>query len=66
MVFGDYIKSLPNERFETQNRIKEVCKVSHSSLSRWIQGVDRPCAEKRKLIAELLGMDELELFPVIK
>lgn len=64
MDFGDYIKSLPNERFEVQNKIRKECGVSMQTLNKWINGLVRPKAEKRKVIAEILGRDELELFPV--
>lgn len=66
MIFGDYIQSLPNERFEVQNKIKKECKVSHQTISRWIHGIVRPTAENRKKIASILGVDEVELFPVTK
>lgn len=66
MIFGDYIQSLPNERFEVQNKIKRECNVSLQTLSRWIHGLNRPTAENRKKIAQILGRDEVELFPVSK
>lgn len=66
MIFGDYIQSLPNERFEVQNKIKKECNVSLQTLCRWIRGLNRPTAENRKKIAQILGRDEIELFPVSK
>lgn len=66
MIFGDYIQSLPNERFEVQNRIKKECNVTSQTINRWIHGVIRPTAENRKKIALLLERDEIELFPVKK
>ena len=64
MDFSDYIKSLPNERFEVQNKIKKECGVCSQTLIRWVNGTVRRTADKRKIIANILGRDELELFPI--
>lgn len=63
MGFSEYMKSLPYPRTKAVEEIANLCKVSNSSVYRWIQGKSEPNALCRGLVSEYLGMQENELFP---
>lgn len=63
MKFGDYIKSLPNTRTEMIKRVAKVCMVSEVTVYRWVSGDVTPDPLKRKVIADLIGIPTVELFP---
>lgn len=63
MGFSEYMKSLPYPRIKTVEEIASLCKVSNSSVYRWIQGKSEPNALCRGLVSGYLGMQESELFP---
>lgn len=63
MVFRDYIKSLPNQQFDTIKKIAELTSSSVQSVYRWMNGDIIPHPLKQKAIAEYLGMSVGELFP---
>lgn len=63
MEFRDYIKSLPNQREKTMDELAELCRVSKTTVYRWIKGDFTPDPLKQKVIAEFLNISEKELFP---
>lgn len=63
MDFGSYVKSLPNERQEIVSQLAAQCRVTMTTVYRWISGDFMPDALKRKVIAEFLGKTEKELWP---
>lgn len=63
MGFSEYMKSLPYPRSKAVEEIASLCKVSNSSVYRWIQGKSEPNALCRGLVSGYLGMQESELFP---
>ena len=63
MGFSEYMKSLTYTRREVVEEIAEKCKVSNTSVYRWIQGKSKPNALCRGIVAEYLGVQESELFP---
>lgn len=65
MEFKDYVNSLPNERDKVMADLAILCRVSNSTVYRWLRGDFIPEALKRKVIAEYLGRSEEELFPKV-
>ncbi|WP_274289771.1 helix-turn-helix domain-containing protein [Prevotella corporis] len=63
MEFKDYVNSLPNEREKTILDLTKVCRVSNSTVYRWLRGDFTPDSLKRKVIADYLQKPEKELFP---
>ena len=63
MEFKDYVNSLPNEREKTITDLAIVCRVSRSTVYRWLRGDFTPDPLKRKVIADYLQKPEKELFP---
>ena len=63
MDFKNYVNSLPNERDKVMADLAILCRVSNSTVYRWLRGDFIPEALKRKVIAEYLGRSEVELFP---
>lgn len=66
MVFRDYIKSLPNQQFDTIKKLAEVTCSTTVSVYRWMNGTSEPPKIKKKIIAEYLGISVEELFPKSK
>lgn len=64
MVFSEYMLSLPSPRAEIVNKIALRCKVSRSSVYRWIKGKAKPNALCRSLVSDVLNQSEAELFPM--
>lgn len=65
MVFRDYIKSLPNQQFETIKELAEITCSSKVSVYRWMSGEVDPPMIKKKIIAKYIGKSVEELFPNI-
>ena len=63
MEFKDYVNSLPNEREQTIMDLAKICRVSNSTVYRWLRGDFMPDPLKRKVIADYLRKSEKELFP---
>lgn len=63
MEFKEYVKSLPNKRDEVIKELSVECRVSASTVYRWLKGDFAPDAIKRKVISDFLGIPEKELFP---
>ena len=63
MEFKDYVNSLPNEREKAIVDLAIVCRVSNSTVYRWLRGDFTPDPLKRKVIADYLQKPEKELFP---
>lgn len=63
MVFSEYMRSLPTPRKEIISEIANRCKVTNVTVYRWACDKAKPNALCRCLIAEVLKMDESELFP---
>lgn len=63
MEFKDYVNSLPNEREKTILNLTKVCRVSNSTVYRWLRGDFTPDSLKRKVIADYLQKPEKKLFP---
>ena len=63
MEFKDYVNSLPNEREQTIMDLAKICRVSNSTVFRWLRGDFMPDPLKRKVIADYLRKSEKELFP---
>lgn len=66
MVFSEYMNDLPNLKVETINKIAERTCSSTISVYNWIAGKSSPPMIKKKIIAEILGKNVEELFPVSK
>lgn len=66
MNFREFILSLPNQRTDTIKRIVEDTKSSPSSVYMWMSGKTVPPALKRKIISDIIGFPEEELFPETK
>lgn len=64
MEFKDYVNSLPNEREQTIMDLAKICRVSNSTVYRWLRGDFMPDPLKRKVIADYLRKSEKELFPM--
>lgn len=58
MEFKDYVNSLPNEREKTITDLAIVCRVSSSTVYRWLRGDFTPDPLKRKVIADYLQKPE--------
>lgn len=63
MTFSEFMKSLPNERQDAILKLKDECRVTLSTVYRWVNGSSIPDKLKRKVIADTLGKPEKELFP---
>ena len=63
MDFCSYVKSLPNERQEVITQLARLCRVTNTTVYRWISDDFIPDALKRKVIAEFLGKTEKDLWP---
>lgn len=66
MVFSEYMRSLPTPRSKMINEIAQRCKVTNMTVYRWARGEVKPNPLCRSLIAELLNMNEEELFPPLR
>lgn len=63
MEFKDYVNSLPNQRTDVISQLSILCRVSSTTVYRWLHGDFIPDALKRKVIADYLQMPEKELWP---
>ena len=54
---------MPNQRDEVIEQLSVLCRVSYTTVYRWLRGDFTPDALKRKVIADFLKMDEKELWP---
>lgn len=63
MVFSEYMRSLPTPRNKIVNEIAERCKVTKFTVYRWAADKAKPNPLCRSLIADVLNMEEGELFP---
>lgn len=63
MEFKEYVKSLPNQRNEVISQLAILCRVSNTTVYRWLHGDFIPDPLKRKVIADYLKMSEKELWP---
>lgn len=63
MEFKEYVKSLPNQRNEVISQLAILCRVSNTTVYRWLRGDFIPDPLKRKVIADYLKMSEKELWP---
>lgn len=63
MRFKEYIDSLPNQRNEEISKIMKLCRVSESTVYRWLRGDFIPDPLKRKVISDYLNIPEKELWP---
>jgi len=61
--FKEYIDSLPNQRNEEISKIMKLCRVSESTVYRWLRGDFIPDPLKRKVISDYLNIPEKELWP---
>jgi len=69
MEFKNYYSALPprtSPREKFRKDIAEACKVEESTVRRWVSGKIIPDALKREKIAELLGIDQKDLWPSIE
>lgn len=66
MNFGEFILSLPNQRTDTIKKIVEETKSASSSVYMWMSGKTVPPKLKRKIISDIIGLPEEELFPETK
>ena len=63
MRFKEYIDSLPNQRYEEIVKLSKLCRVTESTVYRWLRGDFTPDPLKRMVISEYLKIPENELFP---
>lgn len=63
MDFKEFVISLPNQRSETIAALARVCRVSPSTVYRWLNGDFFPDPLKRKVIADYLDIPEKVLWP---
>lgn len=63
MEFKEYVNSLPNQRDEVISQLTILCRVSSTTVYRWLRGDFVPDPLKRKVIADYLQMPEKELWP---
>ena len=63
MEFKDYVNSLPNEREQTIMDLAKICRVSNSTVYRWLRGDFMPDPLKRKVIADYLRKSEKRTLP---
>jgi hypothetical protein len=63
MDFKEYVNSLPNERDKVMADLATLCRVSSSTVYRWLRGDFVPDPLKRKVISEYLDIPENKLFP---
>lgn len=63
MEFKEYVNSLPNQRNELISRLAIICRVSNTTVYRWLRGDFIPEPLKRKVIADYLQMPEEDLWP---
>jgi len=63
MVFSEYLNSLSNEKMDMVKKIAEKTCTSTSAVYRWMNGSMTPGPLKQKVIADILGIPEDELFP---
>jgi|TARA_B100001964_G_scaffold40376_1_gene44243 transcriptional regulator with XRE-family HTH domain len=56
------LKLALTEHPETQYRVAERLGVAHSSISKFIAGIQRPTEEQRKKLSTILNRSEAELF----
>lgn len=63
MDFKTYVNSLPNRRDEVTSQLAILCRVSSTTVYRWLRGDFVPDPLKRKVIADFLKMPEQELWP---
>ena len=65
MGFSEYMRESPlsTKPRPVEGELLSLCKVSNSSVYRWIQGKSEPNALCRGLVSGYLGMQESELFP---
>lgn len=63
MNFLEYISNLRNERNETIAEIETATRSSHSTVYQWLTGRKNVPPLKRKVISDMLGLPEDELFP---
>ncbi len=63
MKFKDYMTSLPNQRNEMISELTKLCRVSESTVYRWMRGDFNPDPLKRKVISDYLNMPERDLWP---
>jgi transcriptional regulator with XRE-family HTH domain len=57
------LKLALTEHPETQYRVAERLGVAHSSISKFIAGIQHPTEEQRKKLSTILGKPEHKLFP---
>lgn len=63
MEFKEYVNSLPNQRDEVTSQLATLCRVSNTTVYRWLRGDFVPDALKRRVIADFLKIPEEELWP---
>lgn len=65
MDFITYYQNISNkkEKQNLRNKVIERCKIQHSTFYAWIFRNKIPLLAQEK-ISEILGKDQLELFPV--
>ena len=63
MNFLEYMGNLRNERNETVREIELATRSSHNTVSQWMTGRKNVPPLKKKVISELIGLPEDELFP---
>lgn len=63
MDFKEFVNSLPNQRSETIAELARICRVSPSTVYRWMNGDFFPDPLKRKVIADYLNIPEKVLWP---
>ena len=63
MEFKEFVNSLPNQRNEVISQLAILCRVSSTTVYRWLRGDFIPDPLKRKVIADYLQKSERELWP---
>lgn len=63
MTLKDYFDQIEDRKKNLINRISDETMTSTSTVYRWISGEIVPPPIKQRIISEIIGLPESELFP---
>lgn len=62
MTFGQKLKKVMNERNMTQTQVCQLCDISPSSISQYLNGHNEPSQNRQRVIGRSLGLGEEYFF----
>ena len=65
MKFKDYMTSLPNQRNEMISELTKLCRVSESTVYRWMRGDFNPDPLKGTIISDYPNLPERDRWPAV-